>query len=171
MRVTISGMVTWNRIQSLYQPRAERHARAAQLMGLLCPPPVFTALFHERHEDAGVNRLMRGVDVSQVQWALEERAGPDLREILIDRTFQRAVDEAYRAVFRQRIECSADVDALIERGTWNEPPILISGEVLGSAVRDTLLVGSTRLGALLGLLNRGVVAEATRHLVWVGVAK
>ena len=161
-------MVSWNRIQSLYQPRAERHARAAQLMGLLCPPDVFVPLFHERREDEGVNRVMRSVDVSQVRWVLEERTGSELREVSVDRSFQRAVDEAYRGVVRRRVECSGERDTWTERGTWSEPPILISGEVLGSGVRDTLLVGSTRLGRLLGMLDRGRVPEASRHLVWVG---
>jgi len=164
-------MVSWARIQSLYQPRAERHARAAQLMGLHCPPSVFTALFHERREDTGVNRIMRAVDVSQVQWVLEQRSGPELRDVLVDRCFQRAVDEAYDSVVRHHMGRPADDGAWSERGTWSEPPIVIAGDVLGSGVRDTLLVGSTRLGRLLGMLDRGLVAEATRHLVRVGVAR
>ena len=43
--------------------------------------------------------------------------------------------------------------------TWLRPPILVTGEVTGSGFEDELLVGFTRLGNLLGLLDRQEVPE------------
>ena len=47
-------------------------------------------------------------------------------------------------------------------------PILVTGEVTGSGFQYELLVGFTRLGNLLGLLDRAEVPEAQRHRVWIG---
>jgi hypothetical protein len=52
--------------------------------------------------------------------------------------------------------------------TWLRPPILVTGEVTGSGFEYELLVGFTRLGNLLGLLDRQEVPEMKRHRVWVG---
>jgi hypothetical protein len=84
-----------------------------------------------------------------------------------------AVDEAYRDVLDEDFihERLGVVASWRENGTWIEPPILLSFRVLGSAVRDYLLVGSTRPGCLLAFLDQGVVAEAARHRVWVGGAQ
>jgi hypothetical protein len=48
------------------------------------------------------------------------------------------------------------------------PPVMVAGEVLGSRVGYELLVGFTRLGNLLGLLDREEVPQSQRHLVWIG---
>ena len=52
--------------------------------------------------------------------------------------------------------------------TWLRPPILVTGDVTGSGFEFELLVGFTRLGNLLGLLDRQEVPEMKRHRVWVG---
>jgi hypothetical protein len=91
-------MLTWNRIQSLYEPISDRHARAAQPAGLSCPSAVFIALFHGRHDDPDLQWLLRGIDFSQVTWEQEDRSGVSLRQVSVDRAFQEAVDEAYRDI-------------------------------------------------------------------------
>jgi hypothetical protein len=163
-------MLTWTRIRSLYEPTSDRHARSAQLAGLSCPPALFTALFHDRYDDPDLERLLDGIDFSQVKWEQEERSGLALRQVFVDRAFQQAVDEAYRDIL--------DNDVIHERedvvaswrgtGTWIAPPILLAGAVLGAAVPDYLLLGSTRLGCLFAFLDQGVVTESARHQVWVG---
>ena len=55
-----------------------------------------------------------------------------------------------------------------EAKSWFAAPVLVAGEVLGSSVGYELLVGYTRLGNLLGMLDREEVLEAKTHLVWVG---
>jgi hypothetical protein len=45
---------------------------------------------------------------------------------------------------------------------------VVNGEVTGSGFNYELLVGFTRLGNLLGLLDRQAVPEVQRHRVWVG---
>jgi hypothetical protein len=166
-------MLTWNRIRSLYEPTAASHAKAAHLAGLPCPLPVFAALFHDHHDNLELERILRGIDLGEVEWVQDERSGVALRQVFVDRAFQVSVDEAYRDILDEDfIHERLDVVASWrENGTWIEPPILLSGRVLGSAVRDYLLVGSTRLGCLLAFLDQGVVAETARHRVWVGGAQ
>jgi hypothetical protein len=163
-------MLTWSRIQSLYEPIPDRHARAAQLAGLSCPRAVFTALFHGRHDDPHLQELLQGVDFSQVTWEQGDRSGIALRQVSVDRTFQQAVDEAYRDIADGEVNHEREdvVASWRETGTWIEPPIFLSGRVLGTAIQDHLLVGSTRLGCLIAFLDQGVVTELARHQVWVG---
>ncbi len=163
-------MLTWTRIQSLYEPDSHRHARAAQLAGISCPPEVFTDLFHDRHDDPDLAWLLRGADFALVKWTLEERSGIALRQVFVDRPFLAAVDEAYRDIIDDNVihERGDVVASWRETGTWIEPPILLSGAVLGTATRDYLLVGSTRLGCLLAFLDQQVITESARHRVWIG---
>jgi hypothetical protein len=163
-------MLTWDRIQAAFEPTAERHAKAAQLMALSCPLPVFRALFHDRHDDPNLARILHTVDFAHVEWVAEQRSGAALRQVAVDRAFQVAVDEAYADVTNQDfIHERADVIASWrEHGTWIEPPILLSGAVLGSPVQEHLLVGSTRLGCLLAFLDQGLVTGTARHDVWLG---
>jgi hypothetical protein len=44
---------------------------------------------------------------------------------------------------------------------------MISGEVMGTNIGYELLVGVTRLGNLLGLLDRQEIPEVQKHLMWV----
>lgn len=46
----------------------------------------------------------------------------------------------------------------------------MAGDVLGSSVGYELLVGYTRLGNLLGMLDREELSESQKHLVWIGRA-
>lgn len=163
-------MLTWNRVQSLYEPIPDRHARGAQLVGLSCPAAVFSALFHDRHEDADLAWLLRDIDFSQVTWAQEVRSGITLRQVSVARAFQEAVNEAYREILDNEVVHAREemVTSWRDMGTWIEPPILLSGAVFGTANQDYLLVGSTRLGCLLAFLDQGFVTESARHQVWVG---
>lgn len=55
-----------------------------------------------------------------------------------------------------------------EAKSWLVPPVVVSTELLGGGAGFELLVGFTRLGNLLGLLDREEVTESKKHLVWVG---
>jgi hypothetical protein len=49
-----------------------------------------------------------------------------------------------------------------------QPPVVVSAELLGGGEGLELLVGFTRLGNLLAMLDRQEVSEVQKHLVWVG---
>jgi len=55
-----------------------------------------------------------------------------------------------------------------EAKSWLVPPVVVSTELSGGGAGFELLVGFTRLGNLLGLLDREEVTESKKHLVWVG---
>jgi hypothetical protein len=52
--------------------------------------------------------------------------------------------------------------------TWVCPPVALAGDVLPPALRYEFVVGFTRLGNLLGALDRGDVPEVATHRVWIG---
>jgi hypothetical protein len=88
----------------------------------------------------------------------------------VDRGYQYALDEA-----RDRAAMVGIIDDRVEvvehwrdAHSWFAPPVMVAGDVLGSSVGYELLVGFTRLGNLLGVLDREEVPEVQRHLVWVG---
>ena len=105
-----------------------------------------------------------------MRWELIELSGIALRHVRVDRLFQHALDEARErcAQFGVRDDREDVVLHWEEVGSWIVPPVIVTSDVLGTNFGYQLLVGFTRLGNLLGLLDREEVPEGARHLVWVG---
>ena len=65
-----------------------------------------------------------------------------------------------------------DRNAVIEHWathqSWFRSPILLTGEVVARPVAYELVVGFTRLGNLLGLMDREDISAARKHRVWIG---
>ena len=166
------GAFSWARIQRLCDADALVHWRRCESEGLQCPQEVFAQLFHEEanHEDFEV--IVRSVDWGKVRWELEEMSGVALRHMRVDRGYQLALDEARdHAVCYGIVDEREDVvDHWRDAKSWVVPPVVVSGDLLGGGAGFELLVGYTRLGNLLGMLDRQEVAEAKKHLVWVGRA-
>ena len=83
---------------------------------------------------------------------------------------RHALDEAREraAQFGIRDDRPKVLEHWHDAGSWLAPPVMVSGEVLGTNIGYELLVGVTRLGNLLGALDRQDVAEGQTHLVWTG---
>jgi hypothetical protein len=176
---------TWGRVERLYDADAEVHWQRCASEGLECPLDVFAQLFHaeEAHpmpaESADVRpggprllnlAIVRAVDWGRVRWELEEFSGVALRQVRVDRGYQYALDEARdRATRFGVVDDRIDVvEHWRDAHSWFVPPVMVAGEVLASSVGYEMLVGSTRLGNLLALLDRQEIPEVARHLVWVG---
>ena len=90
----------------------------------------------------------------------------------VDREYQHALDEARdRAtqfgIVDQREEV---ISHWKEARSWIPPPVVIGGDLLGGGSGYELLVGYTRFGNLLGMLDRQEVKETQKHLDWIGRA-
>jgi len=164
------GAFSWARIQRLYDVDATVHWQRCEAEGLQCPQEVFAQLFHEEANNEDFAVIVRSIDWGRVTWELQEMSGIALRHVRVDRAFQLALDEARdrAAQFGIVDEREEVVSHWKDSHTWIMPPVVIAGEVLGSPIGYELLVGYTRLGNLLGLLDREEVPEVRRHLVWVG---
>ncbi len=164
------AVYTWGRVQRLYDADRTVHWERCEGEGLECPQEVFTQLFHEEASNADFAAVVRAVDWGRVHWELEEFSGIALRQIRVDRGYQYALDEARdRATQFGIVDDREEVVAhWRDAHSWFAPPVMVDGEVLGNNVGYELLVGYTRLGNLLGLLDRQEVPEAKQHLVWVG---
>ena len=163
--------ISWTAIQALHEPELERHwVRCRDELGLDCPLEVFEELFFEHHGDEDFGTMYRAVDWSAVAWTETELSGVLLRRVGVDRGYQYAVDEARARTLQEGLSDARDavVEHWLSQLTWLRPPILVTGEVTGSGFEYELLVGFTRLGNLLGLLDRQEVPEMKRHRVWVG---
>jgi len=146
------------------------HWQRASEAGLSCPMDVFEQLFFDHHDDADFANVVRVIDWHGVEWAETDLSGVALRRVNIPRPYRHAVDEARACTAEQGIQ--DDRPEVVEHwhaaGTWMRSPVLVTGEVTGTSLDTQCLVGFTRLGNLLGLLDRQEVPEAARHRVWVG---
>jgi hypothetical protein len=164
------GAFTWARIERLYDADAVVHWQRCEAEGLQCPQEVFTQLFHEEANNEGFAVIVRAVDWGRVRWELEEMSGVALRHLRVDRGYQHALDEARDRATQFGIvdEREEVVSHWRDARSWVVPPVIVSGDLLGGGAGFELLVGYTRLGNLLGMLDREEVTEANKHLVWVG---
>jgi hypothetical protein len=177
------GAFSWARIQRLYNADATVHWQRCESEGLPCPQEVFTQLFHPEEIAAetdsaerpgGPNLLsldsVRGIDWGRVTWELTEMSGIALRHVRVDREYQHALDEARDRATQFGIvdEREEVVSHWKEAKSWVVPPVAVGGDLLGGGAGFQLLVGYTRLGNLLGMLDREEVPEAKKHFVWIG---
>jgi hypothetical protein len=164
------GAFTWSRIQQLYDPDPLTHWQRCDSEGLQCPQEVFTQLFHEEANSEDFAVIVRAVDWGRVLWELEELSGIALRHVRVDRGYQHALDEARDRATQFGIidERQEVVDHWRDAKSWIVPPVIVTDDLLGGGSGFELLVGYTRLGNLLGMLDRQEVSEVQKHLVWVG---
>jgi hypothetical protein len=166
------GAFTWTRIQRLYEPDAALHWERCESEGLQCPQEVFTQLFHEQSNNEDFAVIVRSIDWGRVRWELQEISGMALRHVRVDREYQHALDEARDRATRFGIvdERQEVVDHWRDAKSWIVPPVAVSFDLLGGGAGLELLIGYTRLGNLLALLDREEVPEVQKHLVWTGGA-
>jgi len=163
------GAFTWSRIQRLYDPDATAHWRRCESEGLQCPQEVFTQVFHEQAHSEDFAIIVRSIDWGRVRWELQEISGMALRHVRVDREYQHALDEARDQATRFGIvdERQDVVDHWRDAKSWIVPPVAVPFDLLGGGAGLELLIGYTRLGNLLALLDREEVPEIQKHLVWV----
>jgi hypothetical protein len=164
------GAFSWARIQRLYEADAVVHWQRCETEGLQCPQEVFAQLFHEKAKDEYFTVIVRSIDWGRVSWELQEMSGVALRHVRVDREYQLALDEARdHAVCYGIVDQREEVEAHWQEAmSWVVAPVAVSADLVGGGGGFELLVGYTRLGNLLGMLDREEVKEAQKHLVWVG---
>jgi hypothetical protein len=164
------GAFTWSRIQRMYDADAVVHWQRCEAEGLQCPQEVFAQLFHEEANNEDFAVIVRSVDWGRVSWELQEMSGVALRHMRVDRGYQYALDEARDRATQFGIvdEREEVVNHWRDTKSWFVPPVVVSGNLFGGGSGFQLLVGYTRLGNLLGLLDREEVSESQKHLVWIG---
>jgi len=171
--IPLPSRLSWNAIQTSYDTDLAEHQRHAQALGLDCPDEVFEQLFHDAHQDGQLAELLRFVDWKAVTWEEGALSGVALRRVGVPRAFQHAVDEARSRTAEEGFSDQRQEVMVhwMQEHTWIRAPILVTGEVLQSLVEYELLVGFTRLGNLLGALDRRDLPEYGRHRVWIGSAR
>jgi hypothetical protein len=159
--------IRWSTVQGVYTADVQEHWTRSRSLGLDCPLDVFEQLFFDHHGDDDFAGVVRFVD-----WEERGLSGVALQRVAVPRPYQHAVDEARYRTLAEGIQDdrSEIVEHWCTAGTWLRLPILVAGDVMGTALDNECLVGFTRRGNLLGLLDRGDAPEATRHREWLGSA-
>jgi hypothetical protein len=147
-------------IAALHQADPDAHRRAAESRGLVCPPDVFEQLFHEPHADLIFAALLRPIDWQTVRWRETELSGAAIAGVHIPRDYEHAVEEARSAVVAEGLmdDRSDVVEHWAMHQSWFRSPILLTGDVVARPVAYELVVGFTRVGNLLGLMDREDIA-------------
>ncbi len=160
----------WSGIQSLYDADPDVHRARVRDMGLDVAADVFEQLFHEPHADPVFASVVQSIDWSGVIWRGVELSGLALSEAHVPREYEHAVEEARARTGEEGLQDERPevVAHWREASTWFRAPVLVTGQVTDRRVGYELLVGFTRLGDLLGLMDRGEVPQQARHRVWVG---
>ena len=158
-------------IAAVWHPDAQEHRRRAHDIGLTCPDDVFEQLFHAPRLDALLMVAVAPIDWAGVRWREAELSGITLAQVAVPRSYETAVQSARVAALTLGSEGEpSDVLTPWEaHGTWTRPPVLVAGDVAGADVSYQLLVGRTRLGTLIGLVERGEIPPERKHRVWIGV--
>lgn len=165
------GAFTWSRIRRLHGPDATAHWQRCESEGLQCPQEVFIPLFSEKAHDEDYAVIVRSIDWGRVRWELQEISGMALRHVRVDREYQHALDEARDQATSFGIidERQEVVNHWRDAKSWIVPPVAVSCDLIGvGGAGLELLIGYSRLGNLLALLDREEVPESQKHLVWVG---
>jgi hypothetical protein len=162
--------ISWSAIHNLQSLDADEHFIRSQALGLKCPPDVFEQLFHGNPDNDGFAGAVGSADWANVLWQETSLTGIALRRVGVPRTYQHTVNQARRHTLQAGVQDNRPhiIEHWRTAGTWLRLPILVTGEVMGSSMTNECLVGFTRLGNLLGLLDRHDVSEAAPHRVWIG---
>lgn len=165
-----AAVIRWTSIRALYDPDLEQHRTRAREIGLEASADVFEQLFHEPHQDPVFALVVQWVDWAGVTWREIELSGLALSQVHVPREYERAVEEARARTIGQGLQDERPevVSHWHEKSTWFRAPVLVTGDVADRPIAYELLVGFTRLGNLLGLIERGEVASEKKHRVWVG---
>ena len=165
-----AAVIRWTSVDALYAADHEVHRARAREIGVDTPADVFEQLFHEPHQDPVFALVVQWVDWAGVTWREIELSGFVLAQVQVPREYEHAVEEARARTLEQGLQDDRpEVGShWHEASTWFRAPVLVTGEITDRRVSYELLVGFTRLGNLLGLIERGEVAPEKKHRVWVG---
>jgi hypothetical protein len=162
--------IRWSIVQGVYLAGFQEHWTRSQSLGLGCPLDVFEQLFFDHHGDDDFVGVVRFIDWAVVEWEERPLSGVALRRVAVPRPYQHAVDEAWHRTLAEGMQDNRPeiVEHWRSAGSWLRSPILVAGDVTGTALGNECLVGFTRLGKLLGLLDRQDIPEYATHRVWLG---
>ncbi|MDP9087402.1 MAG: hypothetical protein M3O26_01480 [Pseudomonadota bacterium] len=163
--------LTWNAVQKAYSLDATEYFARAQALGLQCPLDVFEQLFVNHHDDAAFSTMLGRIDWSTVEWSEKRLSGIVLRRVGVPRAYQYAVDEARGRTAQDGFQDERQevMNHWQEAKTWIRSPIVLAGDLFQTALQYELIVGFTRLGNLLGALDRQDVPEYAPHTIWLGL--
>jgi hypothetical protein len=164
--------LTWNALQKIYSPDPVEYLALAQGFGLQWPLDVFEQLFIDHHDDAEFAELVKFIDWGAIEWSEKRFSGAMLRRVGVPSFYQLAVDEARIRTAEEgfRDERGEVMTHWQEAKTWMRAPIIVSGDLFQSALQYELIVGFTRLGNVLGAIDRQDLPESAQHSIWLGRA-
>lgn len=153
------------------ETRKEKFIEHLKMLGVVCPDEVAVELLPKHGQDDKFMEEYGGIDLRQVEWELQDWHADELNRVsVLGRMKERVEGVAENLPYwASAYEGHGDRWGWNTRGTWLTPPLVIGEDLLGIAGGGWRLVeGHTRLGALKGYLQNGVIGPRSKHSVWVG---
>lgn len=131
---------------------------------------VFEQLFIDHHDDPEFAEMVRLIDWSVIEWSEKRLSGIALRRVGVPSFYQLAVDEARIRTAEEGLQDERQevMTHWQEAKTWMQSPIVLTGDLFQTALQYELIVGFTRLGNILGALDRQDIPESAAHTIWWG---
>lgn len=148
-----------------------------QALGLPMPDDVLEQFVFDHGTKREFQEQYGDVDLHAVRWRQLALPASEILACSIYQGFRERVSRVAdwtRAVPEQGwVDMCIHPKAVVhwqQHATWMRPPIMMRGELVGSAAPLHLVEGHTRTGALRGLVESGVLPPPSAHQVWVGEA-
>jgi hypothetical protein len=163
-------ILRWHAVQNLYSPEPLEWLARVQELGLEWPLDVFEPIFIDHHDDDDFAATVQFIDWNTIEWSEQRLSGRELRQVVVPRGYQLTVDEARARTIAQGFHDDREevMARWQEAKTWMRSPIVMAGALFQSAARYELIVGFTRLGNMLGALDRQDLPETSQHMIWLG---
>ena len=142
----------------------------------VCPIEIINDIYADHGRKAEFQAEYGNVDISKLHWKLMEFTGKELIESSIIPEFLQWVLTCKKKLNDFNTdgwECISNIktieDSWNTNKTWLKPPYFFDPNVLAISKNNLHLVeGHTRLGILMGLINKKIVSPTMTHKVWLG---
>ena len=139
------------------------------------PLAVSCQVYEAHGRNSAFQALYGSLDIQKVKWQLRSMRASTLCRSSYNPLYASWVESVTRRLEtfqKQGWHCVDRRNDVAEHWgnfqSWQTPPVLILGKFLPSKPNFHFVEGHTRLGVLRGLLEHKVLAQSSRHLVWLG---
>ncbi len=146
-----------------------------QTLGLPMPDDVLEQFVCDHGTKDDFQHQYGDLDLHAVEWKLIELPTSELLTCSIFPSYIAWIETARNRTYAVQVNGWENVclppgaaEHWQRYGTWKRPPVTVRGELVGSNRPLHLVEGHTRIGALKGLVESGVLTASSLHAVWVG---
>ena len=141
-----------------------------------CPIEIINDIYADHGRKDAFQTQYGNIDISELHWEIIAIKGIDLIDFTLNKDFSQWVTTCENRLDKFADDewgCISTIKNIQEswktNKTWLRPPYFFDSNVLDLTQNKLHLVeGHTRLGILMGLINKKIVSPTMTHKVWLG---